>query len=97
MASVRFVDQQINLVSPKIFNAQSSKKWFYKIRYFMSNFTNKDEICTACNPATSFVSITLRNRDMVKINTAVVILKILVHRNFGNIIWEFEGSLSKVF
>ena len=63
----------------------------------MSNFTNKDEICTACNPATSFVSITLRNRDMVKINTAIVILKILVHRNFGNIIWEFEGSLSKVF
>ena len=41
----------------------------------MSNFTNKDEICTACNPATSFVSITLRNREMVKINTAVVILK----------------------
>ena len=41
----------------------------------MSNFTNKGEICTACNPATSFVSITLRNRDMVKINTAVAILK----------------------
>ena len=49
---------------------------FRKTSILWIYFTTEDGIC---NPETSFVLIILQNKDMVKIKTVVIILKILVN------------------